>query len=147
MNSHDWYNIISAIGIGTAIAVPTIYIIEKLRKENKERKKIESKSPEEIYRECHSEILRYAIYNLAEEKQYLELLLMYGHQPFYEVNPLTLELIRGMKKYKSLDEKVKKELERIKPEISKRLDYDYAKFRAMKDRGESSIPVKYEVLS
>ena len=147
MNIHDWYNIVSAIGIGTVIAVPTIAMIEKLIKENKERKEIESESAEDIYEECYREILRAAIHEFAKERQNPELLLMYGPQPFYEVNPSALELIRGMKKYKSLDEKVKKELKRIKQEISERVDYDDAKFRAMKDRGEPSIPVEYKVLS
>ena len=134
-------------GIGIVIAVPIRYSIEKLIKGHRERKEIESKSVEEIYQECYREILRAAIHKFAKERQQPNLALIFGEEESYNINPLTLKLVRGMKKSKSLDEKVRREIERVKGEITVKWNYNSAKFRAIRDVDKPSIPVEYEVLS
>ena len=137
MEIQDIYSIVFKAGMIVAGGVFAIYFAEKLRKSIRERKKFASKDHEQIIQEYSEDIDRIALYLVSNELKKPKLPRRFGYSlENYPVTESTLMLGKAMKRNKSLELRVKEEIETGK-----------AKIRAFVDKGKPSIDVEYEIVN
>ena len=130
------YKLISGMGMGLTVGTFAVYFVEKYRKKIREEKETVLKGREQIIQEHYKDINRIALYLISNELKKPELPEVFGYSSVnFPVAESTLALERKMRKDKSLELRVKEEIETGK-----------AKIRAFVDREKPSIDVEYEIV-